>query len=388
MATTYPIGSAAGGGVLLGNVNQGPTTSPMPVLNASVPIGNTTYTNLPGVDPTPSPAPQNPPATDPTKTNEGETIGGEPDIIVDGRLFSSQEDYDKWVQAGGAAAEQARNEINQGYDLYFQQLDEMLNTSLPASKTAQEGIVSAQKTKAESTLEGQKTQGLADLQSNRETIQGKQVKTLQDLAEDIRNQFRAGQIYLGARGAADSSAANQYAYAISKMGNKARGSVLSQTAELQKNVDDKEFALKNVYDTEMRNINADYDEKINQIGTWFADQQLQIQQMKASGQVQKGTDLANLSKQLLNNATQALLMAQQDRYNKESALQQWAMNNNTTISGLKSTLAQLSQGVNTNVFQPQFNGAIQTDAQGNMNYAPTGYGNSQDQYDQYGNKIA
>jgi len=264
------------------------------------------------------------------------------------------------------AAGQARGEINTGYDQYFSTLDSIVNNLLPQSRTAQEGIATSQGTQAENTLGGAQTQSLADLQSNRETVTSNQGKSLQSLADDIRNQFKAGQITLGARGAADSSAANQYSYAISKLGSQARGNVLQQTAELNKNIQDKEFAVKNTYNTELKNIKEKVNEQIMSVAQWFTSKQTEMQGMKASGQLQRGQDLANLSKQILGQASQQMMMFQQEAANKRGMLDQWAMNNSKTIGEMRTNMAGLSQGVNTGINQPGIGGGISTDAGGNI----------------------
>lgn len=309
--------------------------------------------------------------------------GGGGGSITEGQALAMGYDWNNlpggYTRAGQSVddlANQARGEINAGYDQYFSTLDNIMNNLLPSSRTSMEGIASSQGKQAETTLGGQKEQGLAELATQGRKVNENQGKNLQSLAEDIRNQFKAGQIYLGARGAGDSSAANQYAYAIAKMGNQSRGGILQQVESIRNDIADRESRLNTTYNTELNNIKEQVNQKMMEIAEWFTGQQTSIQQAKASGQVQRGTDLANLSKQILGQAQQSMLMAQQEAANKRSMLDQWAMNNSTTINGLKSNMAALSQGVNTNISNPGLQGGITTDNSGNLawNARPsTGY---------------
>lgn len=281
-------------------------------------------------------------------------------------------------QARIDAENQVRNDINSGYNDYFASLDNILNSSLPTQRDAQLGIASSQGLQAENTLGAQKEQGLADLAGQRRQTEAGQVKSLANLADDVRNLFQAGQNYLGARGAADSSAANQYSYAISKMGNKGRADVLTQAADINNQINDREFKLKSTYDTELRNIKEQVNQKTLEIANWFSQAQQQIQQMKAQGQLSKGQDLASLSKQLLAQAQNAMATAQQQAAGQVSALQTWAANNSTTIGQLKANMAAIP-GVAQQIQGQRLSGNIQGDSSGGFNFSPTGYGYSNEQ---------
>ena len=271
------------------------------------------------------------------------------------------------------AANQVRSDINSGYDNYFSTLDSILNNDLPAQRAAQEGIVQSQGTQAQTTLDASKTQGLADLNTQRRQTEQGQAKNLQGLAEDVRNLFKAGSIKLGAMGAGDSSAANQYSYAISKMGNQNRGNIMQQATEINNQINDREFKLKSTYDSELANIKEQVNQKSMEIATWFSQQQQAIQQAKASGQLQKGQDLASLSKQILGQAQNALLMAQQQAASKQSALETWAMNNSTTIQQLKQNMAALP-GVAQQIQGQPLQGNLQGSQSEGYNYVPSGGG--------------
>lgn len=299
--------------------------------------------------------------------------------------FTGYEDYEnnRGNQGGGQSevdklADQARGNINTGYDQYFAGLDEQLNTDLPTQRTAQEGMVGSQLSSGMGTLEGQKTEGLADLNVERRKTESGQAKSLQDLAENIRGLFQAGKVNLGSRGAGDSSAADQYAYAIAKMGTKSRGAVLAQTKEIQTQINDKEFKLKNIYNTSIKELQASTDQKNYEIANWFSQAQQQIKDMKAQGQLGQGQDLASLSQQALTMAQNKLMIAQTDAKDRRNALDSWAMSNSENITQLKGNLAKVSQyqapGVNTPGLQ-----GLSSPTGGNTGWNMQGMGYSTDE---------
>lgn len=297
------------------------------------------------------------------------------DMIRDGEA-------DQWgnpIQRGGGVQDmsaQVRNDINQGYNNYFATLDSILNNDLPAQQQAQLGIAQAQGQQATNTLGAQREQGLADLGTQRRQTEQNQAKSLLSLADDVRNQFKAGQVYLGARGAGDSSAANQYSYAISKMGNQGRGNIMQQSAEIQNQINDRETRLKTTYDTELKNIQSAVDQKVMEVAQWFANAQAQLKQAKAQGQLSQGQDLANLSKQLLQTATQQMLATQQEASNRRSMLDQWALNNSKTIQEAKTNLSGVANYQAPGISNPGITGQLAADSSGNVSYnRGAGYSN-------------
>lgn len=241
---------------------------------------------------------------------------------------------------------QARGEITSGFDAYFKQLDDILTTNLPAQKTAKLGEAGSQFEQGVSTLDTQKALQEQLLTAQGRKAEGQQAKTLGDISENIRNAFMAGNVYLGARGAGDSSAANQYSYALTKMGSKQRGDVQSQYAEIQNQIADRQNALQTTYTAQIKDLEMEKNQYVQRIGDWFNEQQSAIKQAVASGQIQKGTALAQASTNLMNIAVQQLQTIQTQAANKKAALEEWAMNNSSDINSLRSNLAQVGSPVN------------------------------------------
>lgn len=212
----------------------------------------------------------------------------------------------------------AQNQSNSGYDQYLSQLDSQIN-DLGGQRSDQENIANNTFQQGMNTLGSQLAQGQQDISTNRE-------KTLRDLSNNLKQSFQSGNTYLGARGASDSSAADQYSYALSKLGSQQRGDVQSQ-------YDQNLFKLKNTYDTETKNLELSKNSQLSQISQWFAEAQNQLRGQKGQVALQK-------SQQALNIAMQMAQQVQQQASSQRAALDQWAANHATSFQQLQQQLAQ------------------------------------------------
>lgn len=273
--------------------------------------------------------------------------------------------------------------ISSGWDDYISGLDSQLE-GLSTQRTAQEGIVNNQYTQGANTLGLQLQQGQTALAGDRADAQQNQLRNLRDISSNIRNAFQAGNVYLGARGAGDSSAANQYSYALNKMGTQQRSNVMQDTARILADVDARENDLRNIYNTEINNLGAQRDSQIQQVAMWFADAQNQIRQAKSQGQLGKSQDLSNLSRDLLNNAIARVNQIEAAALNRKQALEQWAMGVSENIGQLKSNMNSISD-VSYSMPQAQtIAGAPTVDSSGNMATNFRGAGTVRDEDDRQG----
>lgn len=272
---------------------------------------------------------------------------------------------------------EARGAIESGYSDYFAQLDAMLEQGLPAQRTAQEELARLQYTGGVEQLQPQLTAGETLLQRQRERTETSQARNLRDLAANLRNAFMTGNIFLGARGAGDSSAARMYSYALTKLASQQRGDIMTQTADVMREIGDREMNLQNVYNAEVNRLASERDQKIMSIASWFAEQQNALRGAKAEGALRKGQDLATLSQNLLSAALNQLNFVQQEASNRRAALEQWALNNATSIQQVKANLQQVSQFQPTLPQAQPIAGQPTIQAGGGFNvpgYAPIGYG--------------
>lgn len=267
---------------------------------------------------------------------------------------------------GGVDPNEAiRNQLSSSWDSYFRSLDDQYN-ALPGKEQDMQGIArnSYDQSVRDIGFEQENNQALLDKQYRKN--EENQVRSLQDIADNIRNLYRSGNIYLGSRGAGDSSAANQYSYAVTKLGSKQRGDVLNQTRSIQNDIADREAQLGRTVMSEKAKIKTDFDNKVLEISTWLKDAQEQVKQARANGELQKGQSLAQLSQDIYNQATNRLLQLENNATERTNALVSWATSNSANINQLKSNLKEVSNITATNPTFSQLSGSPQVDAQGNM----------------------
>jgi len=267
---------------------------------------------------------------------------------------------------GGVDPNEAiRNQLSSSWDSYFRSLDDQYN-ALPGKEQDMQGIArnSYDQSVRDIGFEQENNQALLDKQYRKN--EENQVRSLQDIADNIRNLYRSGNIYLGSRGAGDSSAANQYSYAVTKLGSKQRGDVLNQTRSIQNDIAEREAQLARTVMSEKAKIKTDFDNKVLEISTWLKDAQEQVKQARANGELQKGQSLAQLSQDIYNQATNRLLQLENNATERTNALVSWATSNSANINQLKSNLKEVSNITATNPTFSQLSGSPQVDAQGNM----------------------
>lgn len=224
---------------------------------------------------------------------------------------------------------QIKAEISGAWDSYLGSLGDIERNYLPTQADAQRGIATSQY-----------DQGV-------DTVNSQRVSSLRDIGSNIKNAFQAGNIFLGSRGAGDSSAANQYSFAIGQQANK-------QKAQLNEFVN-----------TQLNTLKSTRDQQLNSIASWLAEQQAAVKQAIASGRLSKQQDINNLSRSILDRALGAADEIKKEASNRYNALVEWSMANSSNMGELKRNIAAI----------PQTFGAPQVDSRGNfMVQAGYGYG--------------
>lgn len=200
-----------------------------------------------------------------------------------------------------------KNSINAAWDSYNAQLNDTANNYLPQQAQAQQGIADTQLTQGQNTINSNKA------------------SSLRDIANTTKNAFQAGNNYLGQFGAGDSSAANQYSFAINQQANKQTGD------------------LNNFVNSQLQDLQSKHDTQVNQIAQWLAQQQEAIKQQIAQGQISRSSDIAQLSKSAVDQAMQALNQTKADTQNQYNALVDWAGNNSTNLAQLGQNIANVGR---------------------------------------------
>lgn len=280
---------------------------------------------------------------------------------------------------------QQLSSINQGYDQYFAQLDSMINSDLPSQRSSQEGIVNNSYQQGVNDLNTQQAQSLSDLNLTKTQAEQTQNKSLRNLAEDVRNSMQAGNVYLGAKGAGDSSASHMYAYAIGKYANKNKSDLMANYASIKNEISSREFKIKSTVNNEMNRLRTEKENNILSVANWYSSAVMGIRQAQAQGQLSRQGDIRAVSQQALNYALSQMQQAQSQYTQQQSMLTQWAANNATSLGQLKTNLEAVGQ------YMPQqnqgFNPSVSySGGRTNQNYYP-GSNSSQTKYDIFGNPI-
>lgn len=276
-----------------------------------------------------------------------------------------------------------RDEISSNYDRYIRGFDEQLG-GLSAQRAAQDSIINNQYNQGVNTLGLQLQQGQDALSADRADVQQNQLRNLRDISSNIRNAFQAGNVYLGARGAGDSSAANQYSYALNKMGTQQRSNVMQDTARILADVDARENELRTTYNTAINDLGFERDSRVQEVAMWFAEAQNQLRQMKQQGMFAKGEMLTNLSKDLLNNAIAKVNQIETAAINRKQMLDQWALENSTSIEEAKRSMGLSADFTYQNPQAQTIAGAPTEDSSGNMATNFRGAGTVRDEDDRRG----
>ena len=276
---------------------------------------------------------------------------------------------------------QLRSQIEGGYDSYINDLNNLYG-GLTTQAGAQENIAQNSYEQSIKDLLANQQSSLGDLGLTEQKLQANQVKNLRDIASNIQNQYMAGNVMLGARGAGDSSAANQYSYALNRLGSKERGNVMNTTAQSQQEIENQKAKLNNIVTQETSRLDTELANVKQGIASWLAEQQNAVSQMISQGKLNKSKEIASLTQNLLNQALAAYQTKQQEIAGRKSALESWAMSNANNIKQLQANMGAIGQFA-PNMYQARtLNGNVSMDAQGNIR-GLYGYGTSDEDENNY-----
>jgi hypothetical protein len=233
-----------------------------------------------------------------------------------------------------------KSDISNAWDSYLSSLGGV-GDYLNQQQTAQQGVADSQ------------------LHQGQDTINTQKASSLRDIANTTRNAFQAGNNYLGSLGAGDSSAANQYSFAINQTAGKQTGD------------------LNNFVNSKLQELQSTHDQQVNSIANWFSQQQAALKQQIAQGGLNKGQDLANLSKGILDQAMQATNQLKANTQNQYNGLLSWAASNAQNVGQLQQNIAAI----------PQAMGAIQTSQAPQSSPLYGGAGPTAHKTDMFGNPI-
>lgn len=230
---------------------------------------------------------------------------------------------------------QQRNPLQDYIDSLNSQYGQM-ESSLNPMYSQQEGAINQQYQGGLRNIDLQAQEGQRTLDGQTSTVQTNQTNNLRDLADAVRNSYQSFSNQLGAYGAGDSSASNvMLPYALSRMEAKQRGNVTQQTGQLLGDIEGRRATLNNAVMQEKNKLDMEKGNQLSQLAQWF-------NQAKSTLAQQKGANVIQGSQQILQNAINEMNNINNAYSQKQSALQQWAMNNSTNLGALKSNMAAMT----------------------------------------------
>ena len=248
-----------------------------------------------------------------------------------------------------AAASQPSVE-DQQRNAYFEYLDKMAG-GLGGQQSDLEGQVNnlfgSQSQSINTGLQG----SLGQLDLSRQNISSNKATSLRDLDVNMRNQLRAGNIYLGAKGASDSSATNQYALALGKAGSQNRTEVMKQANQLYAQVDQQTSQVKALAQDELQKLETWKNNNLLQISQYIQSLRGNIDQAKANYIQQQLAALDNQVNSYREAVTNWVTTKATSLSQLQQQLQQFGVGPNPTINS--GSLAQLSMGGQSN-YTPLF----------------------------------
>lgn len=251
------------------------------------------------------------------------------------QVFANQQEYNN-------ALGSIRNNINSGYDQFTNTINNQIG-GLGGEQQNYYDQIQGSYGSQKSGLDTSRANTNAELDSASQKVSDRKASSIRDLESNIRNQLYAGQVMLGSRGAGDSSAVNQYNYALTQQGNKNRSQLLKEANASQADIDLRRNQVTNTYNDNINQLDNWVGQQKLQVAQYISDKRAQLQQMLANGQIERGQALAALDQQIMQNAYSRLQQVEAQQANFKNSLMQWALNNSSNIQQAQNAIAQYGQ---------------------------------------------
>ncbi len=379
MATVYPIGSQADGGIKYsdGSIKYSTDKSATGTGTAGYATYSSNSGSVLGANTTaPQPTNNNPPPSAPPKPG---TIpeGGQPN--VNGYL----NEFGQWTPITDADRERGRlaNEakaredalrgtINSGFDSLKQGYNDLL-PYYSQEGDRRVGQVGDTYNNIFGGLDTAKQAGQATLNNSRAAVATRSANSVADLKDNLNQVMRNTGMQLGAMGAGDTSASQVMApYAYTKMAGAQFGGIARQANDQYGTLDQKGIDLEQQYAQLYNQTEIEKSQQIEAIKSDVGAQIARIREMIPGVDASRAQALAGLEQSLLTQAQAQLTQLQAEDRQKKDSLQQWALNRMSQLQD-----AQLSIK-NTANFDPQ---AITFNALQSVGAMPA-YGQSAEAY--------
>lgn len=328
----------------------------------------------------------------------GKTVSAQPEdtrmhndgiwTYVGDKRFRSESDAKSYIdeQEKAAAEKEAaeakmRGAIQESYKPIYSYYDEAPDR-LRQQAQNQQDYIGTQFGNMQGGIQDTKQHGLQQLDRSRQQITQNKATTLRDLAQNLRDTFRAGNMYLGTRGASDSSAAGMMGFALQKAANKNTADVNRQAMQQYGDVDQRAADVEYQAGKALKDAETWKASQLVNVTSWLNESLDKVQRDKALAQGEEKQALANLEQNLFQQASNRLAeidnaMLQYQMYVKQLAAQEQA-----SVGQYQNTMSQQSayqpQGLNATLLN-QIQGAPTTQ----QKFSPYARPYSEDDRDKY-----
>ncbi len=206
-------------------------------------------------------------------------------------------------------------------------------------KASLTNLYNAQRNEINTAMQG----SLGALDASRANVKANQVQSVRDLQDNLRKMLQAANIQLGIGGAGDSSAANMYAYALSKQAGRGSADISNQAS--------RQYAA---IDAQAQQIRATADDQLAKLETWKAtnldnivvDTQNRldnIRAQKANATGQRAAALVSAEQSIINNALTQLQKIGDQATQWQQALTAWTLDRMATLDDAKLQISGLGK---------------------------------------------
>lgn len=343
-----------------------------------------------------------PPTTTPTNTNPQPTP--QQNVSFDSIYNSMYPGWDRtaaeqdWIAkgrpspsstSGGSnpsydALNAIRDVFNNRYNEIYSALDQYAGL-IPQYRQEREQSVNnlygAQQNEINTAMQG----SLGALDTSRQNVATNQARSIRDLQENMRNMLQAGNIQLGIGGAGDSSAANMYAYALSKQAGRSSADISNQASSQYGQIDAQAQQIRAVADDNLAKLSTWKADNLNNVLNWAQEQLGQIQQQKITATGQKAAALAAAEAGVIQNALTNLQNIDSQIASWKQGIQSWALTRLASLDDAKAKLGTLGKYSSADIVAKELQGMNGITSAPTSSANMTGYNPWSKQRDEYSN---
>lgn len=195
--------------------------------------------------------------------------------------------------SGGTSSSSMANALNQYYDTILNNYQAQLGSLTPQLQAAQANVLN-QYQNSYNPLARDYALGQSNLATSQNQVNKAQAQSLQQIADQVRQQMSSYNNMLGAYGAGNSSAADLIKFALGNSASANRYNVQQNAGQQTLAINNQQTALQNQYNDALNNLNTWKQQNLSDLATQYASSQAQINQQMASASAERQAQLAQI----------------------------------------------------------------------------------------------